>query len=426
MKYKILTILLLSSIFLNAQNKFFRKKYPWKGNNQFLDKVLLNYPELDSSVVYYKVPISLHIYLNKREDKTFLNSSIKKAIQNLNKIFSKNKTGIQFYISDIHYINNQKRLKISSETEIFLTGLQLHNPSSINVYYTNVMERNILTDVTFYKGVYNRASNSIILIRHCSRTTLAHEIGHYFGLMHPHRNYDKYKLRQEPVSRTRKSRNGKFVLCQVRGDYLSDTPAEPVLSNYVTKKCEYTGNLTDCWGDKYKPSTNNIMSYLSYTNCRKAFTRQQKAVMLYNIENKKYAKYWKNTAENEIFDFDIYEPDDAMSMASEIKENQTQTHTFHYTLVDKHLILNNCDWISFEMDTCKNAKLIFTESDKNFATIIVNVFDSSFRPVANFELNKAGKAKISNLTKGKYFVKIKSISNKKDTISGYNVKFTTF
>lgn len=426
MKYKILTILLLSSLYLNAQNNFFRKKYPWKGNNKFLDNVLLNYQGLDSAVVYYRVPISLHIYLNKRENKAFLNASIKKSIQNLNKIYSKNKTGIQFYISDINYITNPKRLKANYMIENYFIGRQLHNPSSINVYYVNVLEKNILNDEIFYNGTYNKISSSIILIRHCSKTSLAHEIGHYFGLMHPHRNYDKGKLRQEPVSRTRKSRNGKFVLCQVRGDYLSDTPAEPVLSDYVNNKCEYTGNLKDCWGDIYHPSTNNIMSYLSYTNCRTSFTRQQKAVMLYTIENKKYAKYWKNTAKNAIFDFDIYEPDDALSMSTEIKKSQTQTHTFHYTLLDKHLILNNCDWISFEMDTCKNAKLIFTESNKYFPSIKVNVFDSSFRPVANFELNKAGKVEIQNLTKGKYYVKIEAISNKKDTISGYKVRFTTF
>lgn len=57
-------------------------------------------------------------------------------------------------------------------------------------------------------GVYNSFADIIVVERSVYTTlsgvsTLAHEIGHYFGLEHTHRNSDKGKCRQECVSRTR-------------------------------------------------------------------------------------------------------------------------------------------------------------------------------------------------------------------------------
>jgi len=427
MRYIFFIILLFLSLVIEGQNKLIKKKHPWKGNNAFLETVLNDYPGIDNGIVYYQIPISLHIYLNKRENKSFLNSTIKIAIQNLNKIYADNRTGIQFYISDICYISDSNKLKVNYITENFFVGRKQHNKNSMNVYYVNVLEKTFFNYETFYKGTYNSLSNSIILIRHSSKTTLAHEIGHFLGLMHPHRNWDRGILYQEPVSRTIENKLTNKRLCETRGDYLYDTPAEPVLSGKVDNKCRYKEkDLRDDWGDLYVPATNNIMSYLSYTHCRTTFTRQQKAVMLYTVSIKRNAKHWKKTIENQIFNYDIYEPDDAMSMATKILANEIQTHTFHYSLVGNKSVMNNVDWLYFEVDSSNSVDLIFTKTKHQFPKITVNVFDESFRNIDNFVIEKQDEVKLNSLPKGRIYLKLQADETQKNVLFGYNVSFKFF
>src|SRR5690606_36074949 len=62
--------------------------------------------------------------------------------------------------------------------------------------------------------------------------------------------------------------------CEVNGDQLCDTPADPGLfrenrvpASYVGNNCTYQSNLdgTDNWGDQWQPNTNNVMSYSTST-----------------------------------------------------------------------------------------------------------------------------------------------------------------
>lgn len=126
-------------------------------------------------------------------------------------------------------------------------------------------------------------------------STISHEVGHYFELHHTHQNNDKGFCRKEPVDREREYPffntcisswfSGKKI-CEVAGDGLGDTPADPsLLSN---SGCTYTGtgvysNITDTWGDIYwrsvptsrypLPDATNIMSYNSTRPCLEKFSR---------------------------------------------------------------------------------------------------------------------------------------------------------
>ena len=97
--------------------------------------------------------------------------------------------------------------------------------------------------------------------------TLAHELGHFFGLHHTHG--DEKKFQKELA-------NGSN--CLVAGDSLCDTPADPGLQGRVIAtdpcNCRYNGNQRDRFDDPYHPLADNIMSYAPDL-CLRSFTPGQ-------------------------------------------------------------------------------------------------------------------------------------------------------
>lgn len=101
--------------------------------------------------------------------------------------------------------------------------------------------------------------------------TLAHEIGHYFGLYHTHGKVNCGPVTDELVDGSN---------CSISGDDICDTPADPGLSgidceeSLVNSSCVYTGNLTDAAGQQFDPDVKNIMSY-SRRACRDRLSPEQ-------------------------------------------------------------------------------------------------------------------------------------------------------
>lgn len=103
---------------------------------------------------------------------------------------------------------------------------------------------------------------------------LAHEVGHCFYLYHTH----GYGI-EELV-------NGSN--CEIAGDKLCDTPAEPYrndngIRNYVYENCNYFGTFRDSNNQLYNPDTYNIMSY-TWWSCRQHFSTLQIQKMHQTLE----------------------------------------------------------------------------------------------------------------------------------------------
>ena len=254
MNIKILVILIfLPNIFLlKAQNHNdaicisggkmeldYRKK-PWKGNNAFLKKYLeqIDYFK-NKDKVRFLVPVKFWVYRDNSGKGGASFADIKWFMDDLNHFNKINKTGIQFYIREIQNIHKTKRQIFNYYTEAPLQTIFRHTKPTINVYLIDRFKRKSGSKRTI-KGTYNIATKSVILQRKNSSTGLTHETGHYFGLLHPHRHYNKGKSNQEPVSRTRTASNKGTgtPLCEERGDMLSDTPAEPKLNFLVDNDCK--------------------------------------------------------------------------------------------------------------------------------------------------------------------------------------------
>lgn len=98
---------------------------------------------------------------------------------------------------------------------------------------------------------------NIVIKKSCTDVgTIAHEVGHYFGLGH---TFEKNGIAELA--------NGSN--CSIAGDKFCDTPADPYvegtsIDDYIDV-CVFKSLLRDSNGDTYAPDVSNIMSY--YTSC---------------------------------------------------------------------------------------------------------------------------------------------------------------
>lgn len=115
------------------------------------------------------------------------------------------------------------------------------------------------------------------LIGSTNTTTMAHEMGHDFGLYH---TFSKANNKSETVPRSGAQSN-----CTIAGDLICDTHADPNPSaSQISFACVYTGSATDSLGYSYTPPVTNILAYGRY-ECRTVFTVGQRDRMHYFITN---------------------------------------------------------------------------------------------------------------------------------------------
>ena len=119
------------------------------------------------------------------------------------------------------------------------------------------------------------------LVGSSNTSTMAHEMGHDFGLYH---TFETANSARETVPRSGAQSN-----CTFGGDLLCDTDADPnsgsySLGDYVNASCIYTGTAQDSLGYYYTPPVHNLMTYGRF-ECRNLFTTDQKDRMEYFITN---------------------------------------------------------------------------------------------------------------------------------------------
>ena len=223
-----------------------------------------NKPLSKVSILDSIVPLKYHIISFSDSSGGVDSNDVLNEINNLNQKFDL--AGISFehcgsinFIYSDHYASFERQ-----EDEIICNANDV--PNVVNIYLVPELykmqdnQEVQLCGYTYYFGDYNR----LIIRNSCAinGSSLAHELGHYFSLLHTHET----SLGEELVQR---------VNCAQAGDELCDTPADPGLSeDNVTQSCFYIGNEVDASGEAYSPDTENIMSY-SRKTCRTSFTSEQ-------------------------------------------------------------------------------------------------------------------------------------------------------
>lgn len=220
-----------------------------------------------SSKIVNSIPIKAHIIRHSDGSGGLSISELNSAIGNLNTIYAE--AYMEFFLCDgINYINEDALCDFKKGDEKVL--IETNNVNGlINIYFTDSIENSSEEGICGYSD--NAGRNDVIVMKTDCATngsSLAHEMGHFFSLIHTH-----------GPNNTKTTELVDGSNCDTDGDGICDTPADPTLSTTsVNNFCQYTGNETDANGYKYTPDTNNIMSY-SRKGCRNLFTPQQLARM---------------------------------------------------------------------------------------------------------------------------------------------------
>lgn len=213
------------------------------------------------------IPVKAHIMRTTAGKNGLSLDALYTAIADLNATYAD--AYMEFFLCDgINYINNDDLFYNFNRTDEAELTEQNYIPGVINIYFTNNVEVRLGESLCGYSNTFG-GSDVIVMNNNCitNGTSLAHEIGHFFSLLHTH-GRDNHTLTTELV-------NGSN--CDTDGDMICDTPADPRLSiGNVTSNCEYIGNLKDANGDAFNPDTRNIMSYARST-CKSNFSELQLA-----------------------------------------------------------------------------------------------------------------------------------------------------
>lgn len=424
------------------------EKLPWFDNNDFLINFLdsLGYPRngnanriLDENVKYW-VPVKFWIYRYSAGVGGPDMKQIQKYIDNLNLYYNQiNKTWIGFYLKcNVSFINNSNYLSVSDAEALSLVAVN-RDDGAVNIHIADELKNATGTYYNTYlfgDGIFldSRTYNRNELYA----STIAHEVGHFFGLDHTHQYSTRGQCRKEPIDRNRKWPTIRFcpftppvssrTICESNGDGLRDTPADPDLSSNFSCTYILTGK-TDPWGDQYqnppngssKPDCSNLMSYNQDRSCRNIFSELQIAVMLYAIErgNKKQCKtHW--TSSKGIFD--SYEPDNNGENARPIVFNELQERNFHQEY-NGNGNWNKCDvdWVNYTA-VCSGTYTIETSQIQNrvAADTKLLLYDANLNLLSQNDnissTNKFSKLSYSFIAGRVYYVKCENLSQ---NILGY-------
>ena len=218
-----------------------------------------------SSTAISSIPIKAHIIRTSSGTGGLSETQLFDALDLVNEYYAN--AFMEFFICDgINYIDDTNFYNFETNEEGALRAAH-EVDGLVNIFFTeNVVSSNSGSSLCGY--AYLPGGQDIILMANSctvNGSTLIHEIGHFFSLLHTH-GPSNSTLTTELVDGSN---------CDTDGDFLCDTPADPKLSySTVSTSCTYLGNAVDNAGTPFNPDPTNIMSY-SRKSCRTLLTTQQ-------------------------------------------------------------------------------------------------------------------------------------------------------
>lgn len=206
-----------------------------------------------------KFTIVAHIFKDSLGNPGADEDDIKQSVAGIIKYFEP--ICVSFEVCEFRYHDNwQHDVLEDPDTEIPQIKTKYHADRRINIYYVTDFTSDInacgLSDLP---GITNATGSGIVIRKDCiGAGTLAHEMGHFFGLPHTFEG------------------NGAELVdgsnCDTAGDGICDTPADPYVpgdpkEQYVNGDCVFISTKTDANGEYYNPDLGNIMSYYDCNTC---------------------------------------------------------------------------------------------------------------------------------------------------------------
>ncbi|MCP1386175.1 GEVED domain-containing protein, partial [Runella salmonicolor] len=225
------------------------------------------------------IPIKAHIIRKSDGTGGLSLADLNTALVQVNRHFQNIGLGLQLYFAGLpHIINNTTYYDyINTDEQALLNTNSVSN--AINIYFPNSISFGSMkvAGYAYFPSKLSISNNLFVQAQVATDNhTFAHEMGHYFNLLHTFQNSDNTN-NEEREYVTRSPAQG--ANCTLKGDLLCDTPADPYGRDSVTiQGCTYTGTARDPQGQLYAPSLSNIMSYYPLS-CGSDFTPGQSARM---------------------------------------------------------------------------------------------------------------------------------------------------
>jgi hypothetical protein len=268
MRYSLLKIFLVIITSFNAVNAQSQlecgtiNKQSWFNELKAKNKHLINNQRGGQLVV---IPFQIHLFQASNGSSNLTLAEIYNEIDSVNYFYAN--AGLVFVeCLAPQIINNDYYYEFDYNLHDADVLNQFYTNNVVNMYFANTVTSSDGSSLCGYSR-YPPSEDYVVMAANCATngSTLAHELGHLFGLPHTHGGTP-----DELVDGSN---------CDTEGDYICDTPADPTLSNsIVNTNCIYTGTATDANGMLYVPDPNNIMSY-SRKNCRDYFSPMQYLVI---------------------------------------------------------------------------------------------------------------------------------------------------
>lgn len=203
--------------------------------------------------------IYYHVTLDSLRQTSWTPEDMQSAVDQTNRYFAPICT--QFEICKIDTLENWSWDSLSRDYRVDEINRLFYQENRINIYLVNRFDDPTLCGFAQTPGIDNPANAKIYLKTGCA-SSLPHEMGHLFGLLHTFEGSGVENV------------NGSN--CDLVGDLVCDTPADPFIEGtmiqWLGENCEFIYTGTDINGDFYQPNVGNIMSYYG---CDCGFTRGQ-------------------------------------------------------------------------------------------------------------------------------------------------------
>lgn len=296
------------------------------------DLSLLSAEELKRASIFYEkerapvsktngmdsVAVSMHIIETVPGAANITLADLEREIEQVNRAFSS--AGIAFFIcGSPRFVRGESSYDFTAGDQL---NASLYISNTINIYFADEVTASADQALCGYAQFPWRGTPEtryIMMNKSCATNgaTLAHELGHFYGLLHTHE-----------TAYGREYVNG--ANCGRAGDQLCDTPADPKLNEpNMMRGCAYIGEVRDPLGQAYKPPVSNLMSYAPST-CRRVFSAGQAEIVRAIHENEN-----AYLASNCDFypDFAISTPTVKLDIRSD--QDVTLDYTFEHIAIDQ-------------------------------------------------------------------------------------------
>ncbi|MEL7249577.1 MAG: zinc-dependent metalloprotease [Bacteroidota bacterium] len=297
MRYFFTIVLLSSLIPLGLQAQHFHthdgETTPWiDGYEDQKDRLLQNIRQAAGGTYTARntiyVPVKFHVGARNDGSGRLSAQRVLDQLCELNEDFLD--LDIQFFLADgeINFINNTTFYTNHGSTQNTVMTSQ-RDPRALNVYIVENANIDGNTGGGTVLAYYIPSRDWIVITKTYVRkndTTLAHEVGHYFSLLHTFNGWECEGFNEEDTPAPAVSSCGQVPTerangsnCNSSGDFLCDTPAD-YNNGFGWNGCDFTLNVLDPIGEPIDPDERNYMSY--FLECPESeyfFSVQQNNVM---------------------------------------------------------------------------------------------------------------------------------------------------